>query len=608
MAPRTKKAQDRRMKWWREARFGMFIHWGLYAIPAGVWKGKEIPGIGEWIQKRAAIPVAEYEKLVGKFNPVKFNAKEWVRIAKDAGMKYLTITSKHHDGFALFKSQASPYNIVDATPYGRDVIAELARECKKAGIRLCFYYSQKQDWHHPHASGNTLDFDPEKQDFNRYMREKALPQVREILTQYGPIGMIWYDTPQDITPAQTRKFVKQVYGCQPNCLVNGRAGHGIGDYLSMGDNMIPPAGVEGDWETPATLNDTWGYKTNDHNWKPAKGLIQRLVDIVSKGGNYLLNVGPTAQGLIPKPSVTRLAAVGKWLKVNGDAIYGASESPHPYELAWGCITTKRSRLYLNIIDWPGRNFVLYGLKNKVRRAYLLADKAKKALEKTQEYNADTDLHTLRLGLPARSPDKHVSVVVLEVQGIPQMDQALLQNADGRILLEACNGQTHQAKSGAQLTRGRFGTVESWSSKQQSVSWDFKVAEPGDFDVVVLSQTQRDAKWRGGHKVKLTIGKRSTAGTLKETRRVDNPKAPAHLKDVVSSVGRITISRPGAVRLTLRAEKLAKQRGPGLKLRAVQLIPKKNSHPSPLSARERKPAPLPPAPPRLCSGEEAGGLG
>ncbi|MDA0745848.1 MAG: alpha-L-fucosidase [bacterium] len=562
--------KDGRMAWWREARFGMFIHWGLYAIPAGVWKGKEIPSIGEWIMFRAQIPVAEYAKLAERFNPVDFDAKAWVALAKRAGMKYLTITSKHHDGFALFKSAASPYNIVDTTPFKRDPIAELARECKKAGIRLCFYYSQKQDWHHPDGSGNAWDYDPKKQDFDRYMEEKALPQVREILTQYGPIGMIWYDTPMDITQAQTKKFVDMVRKVQPDCIVNGRAGHGIGDYVSMGDNMIPPARVDGDWETPATLNDTWGYKKNDQNWKPVKGLIRRLVDIVSKGGNYLLNVGPTARGVIPAPSVKRLEQMGDWMKVNGEAVYGASASPHPFEMSWGSLTCKPGRLYLNIVDWPQGEFVLYGLKNRVKKAYLLADK-KKPLAVSQAYREEIDLHTLTIGLPKKVPDRAVSVVVLEVEGELEMDQMLLQNADGRVMLEAYNAELHQAVGASAFVRGRWGTVENWANKKNRVEWTFKVAQPGAFEVVVLSQTERDGRWVGGHRLKVSVGKRSVIGVVQEQERVENSRADSYLKDVISPLGKIVLSRPGEHCLTLRVDRIAKKK-PGFKLRAVYLVP------------------------------------
>ena len=348
---RAEARSDPRLNWWREARFGMFIHWGLYALPAGTWQGEQIPGIGEWIMQRARIPVAEYAQLANAFNPVKFDAAAWVALAKAAGQRYLVITSKHHDGFCLFKSAVGDYNIVDATPFGRDVIAELAEACAAAGIKLCFYYSQTQDWHHPDGDGNDWDYVEEEKDFAGYVENYVKPQVREILTHYGPIGLIWFDTPKRMTDAQSQSLLELVHTLQPDCLVSGRVGNGQGDYTSTRDNRIPSVAVDMDWETPATLNDTWGFKSYDHNWKSVPDLIHKLVDIVSKGGNYLLNVGPTAEGLIPEPSVERLMAIGAWLKVNGESIYGTQAGP--WQGLDGCRSTRKAgKLYLHVLDWP----------------------------------------------------------------------------------------------------------------------------------------------------------------------------------------------------------------------------------------------------------------
>ncbi|MFW5836265.1 MAG: alpha-L-fucosidase, partial [bacterium] len=343
--------QDPRLDWWREAKFGMFIHWGLYAIPAGRWNGQEIPGIGEWIMYRAEIPVAEYEGLAAQFNPVKFDAAEWVGIARRAGQKYLVVTTKHHDGFCLFKSDQTTYNVVDGTPFGRDIVKELADECRKQGIQMGFYYSQTQDWHHPDGDGNYWDYDEEKQDFSSYVYDYVIPQLRELLTQYGPVGLIWFDTPKGITRDQSQDLLDAVHELQPDCLVCGRLGNGLGDYASAGDNTIPGSRVELDWETPATMNDTWGFKANDSNWKSSEDLTRKLIDIASKGGNYLLNVGPTAEGVIPEPSVKRLAEMGAWLDTNGESIYGSKAGPLQ-GLTWGRTTAKGSTVYLHVFDWP----------------------------------------------------------------------------------------------------------------------------------------------------------------------------------------------------------------------------------------------------------------
>lgn len=392
---------DPRLDWWREAKFGMFIHWGLYAIPAGVWKGDEIPGIGEWIMYRAEIPVREYEKLAPEFNPVEFDAAEWVGLAKKAGQKYLVLTTKHHDGFCLFGSKHTSYNIVDGTPFKRDVVAELAEECRRQGIRMGFYYSQTQDWHHPDGDGNYWDYDASAQNFDSYIHDYVIPQLEELLTKYGPVGLIWFDTPKQITAKQSQDLLDTVYRIQPDCLVCGRLGNGLGDYASAGDNRIPGSLVELDWETPATINDTWGYKTNDENWKAADDLVRKLIDIVSKGGNYLLNVGPTAEGIIPRPSVERLEEMGAWLERNGEAIYGTKAGP-VQNIDWCRTTTKNGTVYLHVFDWPADGRItLPGMRTKSARVLGNGE--------TLSVSSDGSVVTG----PAAAPDPIVTVVALE---------------------------------------------------------------------------------------------------------------------------------------------------------------------------------------------------
>ena len=426
-APRD-PAKEKRLEWFREAKYGLFIHWGLYALPAGDWNGKRSLGLGEWVMFRSTVPVKEYERLAGRFNPVKFNADEWVKLAKDAGMKYIVITSKHHDGFALFKSAVSSYNIVDATPFKRDVLKELADACARGGIRLGFYYSQSQDWHEPNGAGNTWDFGPdEKKDYDQYLRGKAEPQVRELLTNYGPVALIWFDTPRMMTGDRPQRFANIVRTLQPNTLIDGRLGIN-GDYVSTGDNVVPSDVLGEAWEVPATLNHTWGYRSDDHDWKSPQTVIFKLIDIVSKGGNYLLNVGPTAEGVIPQPSQDILRTVGRWLRVNGDAVYGANPTPFGDELGetsakgaknvrgeplflvntqWR-YTTRPGKLYVTFFDEPRAPFPLPAIKNRIMRAYHLdgGNEVKLTVEGGRTF--------LNLDRPILNPT--ATVVVVEFEG------------------------------------------------------------------------------------------------------------------------------------------------------------------------------------------------
>ncbi len=421
-------ARSERLRWFHEAKYGLFIHWGLYAIPAGEWKGKRIPGIGEWIMFRTPVPVREYEQLARQFNPTKYNADAWVQLAKDAGMKYIVITSKHHDGFALFNSKVSPYDVVDATPFKRDILKELADACAKQGMPLGFYYSQAQDWHDPNGIGNTWDFGPdEKKDFDKYLRAKAEPQVRELLTGYGPVALVWFDTPRMMTPERAQRFTDIVRTLQPKTLIDGRLG-AAGDYVTTGDNVVPPDVQNDAWEVPATINHTWGYKSYDHDWKSPGLITFKLVDIVSKGGNYLLNVGPMADGIIPPPSQDILRAVGAWLKVNGEAVYGAGATPFGDELGepsgkgatdvrgqplmlarteWR-VTTKPGKLYFTFFAEPRAPFALPPMKNKVKRVYRLADGA------AVDYKVEGSRTFLNIERPILDP--MATVVVVEIDG------------------------------------------------------------------------------------------------------------------------------------------------------------------------------------------------
>jgi alpha-L-fucosidase len=563
---------EERLKWWTDARFGMFIHWGIYAVPAGEWNGKPSVGLGEWIMFRSRIPVGDYEKLATQFNPVKFNADEWVAVAKNAGMKYITITSKHHDGFAMYGSKVSPYNIVDATPWHHDPLKDLAAACQRAGLKLCFYYSQTQDWHEPDGVGNDWDWpDESKKNFQKYYDEKVIPQVRELLTNYGPIGLIWFDTPRNITAQQSQQLADLVHKLQPMCLVSGRVGNNLGDYDSAGDNQISVGTVKRPWETPVTMNDTWGFRKDDTNWKTPGVLIQQLATAASRGGNYLLNVGPTAEGVIPPPSVERLAEVGKWTTVHGESIYATAASPFPYALPWGVITAKPGRLYLHVFHWPQKDLTLYGLLSKVQRAYLVADHS--ALRFTQSGDKDRDHSWLRLSLPVQAPDPNDSVVALEIAGKTEVDPMLQEQPDGSVTLPAYLGELHKS-AGSQARLDSRGVMERWTNAQDWIDWSFKVRNPGSFDVEVITSQQKYGNgWDGGQKLNLQVVSQDLSGVISDNGKEDNPSNP-YWPYVISKIGRIRVDKAGKYTASVKPQDIPAGQKYGLTLVSLRLVPVK----------------------------------
>jgi len=403
--------KDTKQQWFKDAKYGLFIHWGLYSMLGGEYKGRKTTRIAEWIMNNFDISVEEYEKLAKEFNPVNFDADMMVRKAKEWGMKYVVFTSKHHDGFALYDSKCSDYNIVNATPYGKDVLKQLADACKKYGLKLGLYYSQAQDWHDP----NGLMFRKENshKDYQYYLDNKAKPQLREILTQYGEIGLIWFDTPMDeSTYEQSKSMFDLVKSIQPNCIVSGRIGNGLGEYMTTADNFIPRLPYKGDWEVPATLNDTWGFNKFDNNWKDSKDIIPLLLKIVSRGGNYLLNIGPDGIGNVPEESIKILDEVGSYVNENQEGIFGTVRMDYySYEPIGLELTQKPYKLFVHVFS-PRPRIELLNIGNKIKNAYLLHNNEKLDFI---AYRACEDAALIEVEIPEEMHEKAYYCVCLELE-------------------------------------------------------------------------------------------------------------------------------------------------------------------------------------------------
>ena len=465
-----------RTKWWREAKFGMFIHWGIYSIPAD----------GEWHMYEHQMQVKDYEKYASQFNPVNFDAAKWVRVAKDAGMKYITITSKHHDGFCMFDSALSDYTIVKATPWGKDPMKMLAAECKKQGIKLCFYHSI-MDWHHPdYLPRRPWEKDTRPADgasLDRYI-EHMKGQLNELLTNYGPLGGIWFDGGWEHSADELHalEVVKMIRKLQPWIMINDRIDIPE-DYSTPEQNI--PAGALPDgrlWETCMTLNGHWGYARDDHDWKSPQDLVQKLCDIASKGGNFLLNVGPTDLGEIPQPSIDNLEAVGKWMKVNGRSIYATTKSPFKKLPFDGRCTQRGNTLYFQVFTWPDDG----KLPLPAMSAHVISAKFLDGGRPLQVEDGAL------IGTPVK-PDPYATTVELKLSGaVGPIDAVtyLKPSAAGEFELKASDAEI---KGGAQLESiDDVQSVGYWTDRDDSLTWQLDVPADGKYTVVAEISCEDDA--------------------------------------------------------------------------------------------------------------------
>jgi alpha-L-fucosidase len=438
-----------RLAWWHDAKFGLFIHWGLYSVPAGQWQDKT--NLAEWFQQETNMPVDEYAKFADQFNPVKYDPDAWVRLAKEAGMKYIVITSKHHDGFCLFETKATNFNAARATPYGRDLLKPLADACRKYGIKFCTYYSI-MDWHNPDQAAGAKGYNPtvmlpdRKADYVAYMKQ----ELTELVTIHGT-ELIWFDGewPEWWTNDDGRDLYAYLRSLKPSLIINNRVGKGrkgmegmdtnenAGDYGTP-EQQIPARGFGPGvfWESCMTMNKHWGYNRVDQDWKSPATLVRNLIDIASKGGNFLLNVGPTGEGEFPAASIERLRAIGAWLKINGQAIYGAGPTPFGAEAGYEdevmkdpktqrplwvnleerrC-TTQPGKLYFHLLKWPAGSFTLPNFPNKVLRAHLLADPKQTSLAVSLDGRGKT------IALPDRPPAELIPVLCVEIEGSVNPDR------------------------------------------------------------------------------------------------------------------------------------------------------------------------------------------
>jgi len=563
----TEEEYQARMQWWKDAKYGMFIHWGLYSILGGEYNGEVTPKIAEWIQNTLKIPNSEYKKLVDQFNPTKFNADEWVSVAKEAGMKYMIITSKHHDGFAMFDSKVSDYDVM-STPFKRDIIKELKTACDKQGIKFGLYYSHVIDWDSPDAyigegalkeRMNIVDFDPRKMDRAKYLKEKSFPQLREILTNYGTIDIIWFDMGKGLDNEEIREFVKITKELQPNIIISSRIGDEVAptsinkdlyfDFFTPSDNYFTGDQLAIPFEMAGTTNSSWGYRKSDTEWRKPLFMLNALIASASRNGNYLLNVGPMADGTMPAEPVKNLKIAGQWLKVNGESVYSTTPSPFPWNYDWGYVTQKPHKIYLNIFNWPKNNQIdLNGMLTKVDKIHVLGS--------TKTVKFEQNGRFLTIDLSGVEQKEFATPLVLEYKDAElKIDHDISQNAENNIRLDRI--------------------TSTYLKDVAMSSWEFKVHTPGTFKINIISNEKGNHSkptWTGSEqKGSVQVAGKIIPVELKRDSETINPTLFFY-KEIGSYVGEIELTKPGTYSIQLKGFKIGADKWTeGLGLERIELI-------------------------------------
>jgi alpha-L-fucosidase len=555
---------EARMKWWREARFGIFVHWGLFSAAGCTWKGQKTQWLGCWMQSSLKIPKEEYAAaLLPKFTGEHFDAGVIAQLAKDAGAKYIVPITKHHEGFALFDSKVTDFTITN-TPAKRDWIRELADASRARGLNVGLYYSQNLDWHHT-GKGWTPD---------RYFDELVMPQIGELLSGYGKVSILWFDIPAGGKYAErAQQVVAMAKRLQPEIVLNNRLGGGFRGDFQTPEQYIPPTGIPGqDWETCQTLNGTWEYTHYDRNWKSTTSLVRELIDTVSKGGNYLLNIGPKPDGTVPQSSIDTLRAIGGWMKVHGDAIYGTTASPFPHALPWGRCTQKAlgdgmTRLYLHIYQWPFDSILrVPALDNDVSAAALLSEPGAGPLSYTKDANGD-----LLVRLPNAEPNDYATVVTLDLKGSPTASlKPISANAEGLLhlpaslaLIQAAPANHNVSGLGEKAKTAYFNpatqALDAWMNPDDRVFWPITMQQSGTY-AVDLCYSCMEAK--GGGEYVVELGDQTISATAATT--------PTWKDFRTDRIGLLNIEKSDLARVIIRLTTKSGQ--DAMKLRSITLTP------------------------------------